>query len=99
MKEQISPFSSLISSFVWPLVCFFFFFQRHASNSSDTNKPPECSSYEAVCCHCKPPGVDDQHQRRLRRTEGICACTTGVKVPRGHDLTCLLFRSYTLSAG
>lgn len=42
---------------------------------------------KAVCCHYMLWGVDDQHQLSLRRVD-LCMAK-GVKVPWGHDLTCL----------
>lgn len=66
MKEQIT-FSPPISSFVLPLF---------SSSFKDVlwhrNKPSSVPLMKAlaVCCHCEPRGVDDQHQLRLRRMEG-----------------------------
>lgn len=54
---------------------YFFYFKgvlRTAQTQRQTLSVPLMKAL-AVCCHCKPRGVDDQHQLRLRRMKGICA--------------------------
>lgn len=99
MKERISPFFPLISSFVWPLVSFFFSAFKDMLLTALTQKQTfECSSYEgfgsllslhATRCWWPTPA-------EVAEDGGDLCMAQGVEVPRGHDLTCFLFCSYAL---
>lgn len=97
MKEQTSPFSSLISSFVWPLVSFFLLFQRHASNSSDS----ETNLWVFLLWRLWQFAVTAWHEVLMTNSSwgwgGGWRGSGEFEVPRGHDLTCLPFCSYALA--
>lgn len=78
---------------------FLFFCQRHASNSSDTETKllsvPLMKAL-AVCCHCMPRGVDDQHQLRFEKDGGHLVHSRAVEVPL-RSQPCFLFFSFALT--